>query len=486
MSLRRRRADARRRLAHAPRSAPTPASPSRPRTIPWRDNGVKIFSREGRKLPDDVEAEIERRIEEAPRRRRAPPSPSRRLARATSSHLVWHAPPPARRPDGRHRRRERRRLRGRPRRRSAAAGARSSPGAWRPTDGTSTRAAARSTPRRWPAPSSRRAPTSGSRSTATRTGSSWRTTRGRSSTATTSSTSGRIELIREGAEPAAVVGTVMSNCGLERALAERGVAALARPSATGTSSRRWRRRGALLGGEPSGHLIRADLTTTGDGTLTGLHLAALVAASGKTLSAQPRFVHTPQLLRNVRVKERVPFDADSGLRRRAWRAPRSGLAGAGGSSSATRGPSRSRGSWSRRGRGARRAPRRPTSPSSTRRSVTRRLSRVRPPSPPTRRSNAPPEMERLAHDAVRTGSSPTSARSPRSPRTTPSGAAALARALIEREPPEDGRRPGELLDLLFDEAIPRASTPRGPATSRTSPGAGCRTSAVADLIAAPR
>jgi phosphoglucosamine mutase len=86
--------------------------------------------------------------------------------------------------------------------------------------------------------------------------------------------------------------------------------------------------GALLGGEPSGHLIRSDLTTTGDGTLTGLHLAALVAASGRPLSSQPRLTHTPQVLKNVKVRERVPFDEIPGLRDETARAE-SRLAGHG-------------------------------------------------------------------------------------------------------------------------------------------------------------
>jgi len=116
------------------------------------------------------------------------------------------------------------------------------------------------------------------------------------------------ELIREGRKPAAVVGTVMSNYGLERALAALGVKLLRAPVGDRYVVEEMERSGSLLGGEPSGHLIRSDLTTTGDGTLTGLHLAALVAASGRPLAEQPRFVHTPQLLRNVRVKERVPIE----------------------------------------------------------------------------------------------------------------------------------------------------------------------------------
>jgi phosphoglucosamine mutase len=116
------------------------------------------------------------------------------------------------------------------------------------------------------------------------------------------------ELIREGRKPSAVVGTVMSNYGLERALAALGVGLLRAPVGDRYVVEEMERSGSLLGGEPSGHLIRSDLTTTGDGTLTGLHLAALVAASGRTLADQPRFAHLPQLLRNVRVKERVPLE----------------------------------------------------------------------------------------------------------------------------------------------------------------------------------
>ena len=122
-----------------------------------------------------------------------------------------------------------------------------------------------------------------------------------------------LEMEREGKKPAAVVGTVMTNWGLEKALKERGVALLRAAVGDRYVVEEMEKSGAVLGGEPSGHLIRADLTTTGDGTLTGLHLAALLAASGKRLSQQPRFAHTPQVLKNVRVKERVPFDEIPGF-----------------------------------------------------------------------------------------------------------------------------------------------------------------------------
>ena len=122
-----------------------------------------------------------------------------------------------------------------------------------------------------------------------------------------------LELEREGRKPAAVVGTVMSNWGLERALRDMGVLLIRAAVGDRYVVEEMEKSGALLGGEPSGHLIRADLTTTGDGTLTGLHIAALVAASGRPLSAQPRFVHTPQVLKNVRVREKMPFEAIPGF-----------------------------------------------------------------------------------------------------------------------------------------------------------------------------
>lgn len=137
-----------------------------------------------------------------------------------------------------------------------------------------------------------------------------------------------LEMEREGQRPASVVGTVMSNWGLEKALADRGVTLIRASVGDRYVVEEMERSGALLGGEQSGHLIRADLTTTGDGTLTGLHLAALLAASGRKLSAQPRFVHTPQVLRNVRVKERVPFDEIPGFAP-VWRAAEAKMSGIG-------------------------------------------------------------------------------------------------------------------------------------------------------------
>jgi phosphoglucosamine mutase len=61
-----------------------------------------------------------------------------------------------------------------------------------------------------------------------------------------------------------------------------------------------RRSGYTLGGEQSGHVVMADHATTGDGVLTALHLAALVAASGVPLAELAAVVtKLPQVLVNV-------------------------------------------------------------------------------------------------------------------------------------------------------------------------------------------
>ena len=105
----------------------------------------------------------------------------------------------------------------------------------------------------------------------------------------------------------------MSNWGLEEALAARGIRLVRAAVGDRYVVEEMERHGALLGGEQSGHLIRADLTTTGDGTLTGLHVAAAVAATRVPLAAGPRIVRAPQILRNVRVRERVPFETIPGF-----------------------------------------------------------------------------------------------------------------------------------------------------------------------------
>lgn len=119
-----------------------------------------------------------------------------------------------------------------------------------------------------------------------------------------------VALKRQGAlRGDAVVGTVMSNLGLEKAL-EREKIALYR---SGVGDRyvlaEMMSRGLNFGGEQSGHVIFLDHSTTGDGLLTALMLLSLVVKEGKPLSQYQQLVQRyPQQLINIKVRERVPFE----------------------------------------------------------------------------------------------------------------------------------------------------------------------------------
>lgn len=111
-----------------------------------------------------------------------------------------------------------------------------------------------------------------------------------------------------------LVTTVMSNLGLQLAMAEAGVKTVQ----TGVGDRyvleAMRSGGYSLGGEQSGHLILARHATTGDGTLTALQLAARVAASGRTLAdLASRVLRLPQVLVNVSGVDRARAHDDEGV-----------------------------------------------------------------------------------------------------------------------------------------------------------------------------
>jgi phosphoglucosamine mutase len=75
-----------------------------------------------------------------------------------------------------------------------------------------------------------------------------------------------------------------------------------------------RKTGGVLGGEPSGHVIFRDFLPTGDGLLTALQVAAILAQTGRPFSALTALaVHYPQILVNVPVKERRPLDRIPGF-----------------------------------------------------------------------------------------------------------------------------------------------------------------------------
>ena len=103
-----------------------------------------------------------------------------------------------------------------------------------------------------------------------------------------------------------VVGTVMSNLGLEQALASRGIEFLRAAVGDRYVLELLRQRGGVLGGETSGHLLCLDRTTTGDGLVSALQVLAAMKRAGRPLaelaSAMPQF---PQVMVNVKVRERI-------------------------------------------------------------------------------------------------------------------------------------------------------------------------------------
>jgi phosphoglucosamine mutase len=106
-----------------------------------------------------------------------------------------------------------------------------------------------------------------------------------------------------------VVSTVMSNLGLEKALERIGVAMIRTPVGDKYVLEEMLRRHAPLGGEQSGHIIFREYSTTGDGMLTALKVLETCVREGASLDALAADLAVfPQLLVNVRVKERRAFD----------------------------------------------------------------------------------------------------------------------------------------------------------------------------------
>lgn len=105
-----------------------------------------------------------------------------------------------------------------------------------------------------------------------------------------------------------VVATVMSNLGLEKALAAFGVRMIRTPVGDKYVLEEMRRCGAVLGGEQSGHVIFSEFTTTGDGLLTALRVLALMKETGRGLDELTAGLEVfPQKLVNVAVKEKKPL-----------------------------------------------------------------------------------------------------------------------------------------------------------------------------------
>jgi len=106
----------------------------------------------------------------------------------------------------------------------------------------------------------------------------------------------------EGSLRGGVVGTVMSNFGLELALKERGIPFLRTPVGDRHIHRALVEKGWILGGEASGHLLSLDRTSTGDGIISALQVLELMVRSGKSLAELKQGMQKfPQTMINVPV-----------------------------------------------------------------------------------------------------------------------------------------------------------------------------------------
>lgn len=109
-----------------------------------------------------------------------------------------------------------------------------------------------------------------------------------------------------------LVTTVMSNLGLRRAMEENGIRVVETAVGDRYVLEALAAGGHVLGGEQSGHVIMAEYATTGDGVLTGLHLVAEMARTGKSLAELARVMTVfPQILVNVHEVDHRALDAST-------------------------------------------------------------------------------------------------------------------------------------------------------------------------------
>lgn len=119
-----------------------------------------------------------------------------------------------------------------------------------------------------------------------------------------------LQLLREGKlNPKEVVGTVMTNMGIENFFSEKGLGLVRTQVGDRYIIEAMRQRKIVLGGEPSGHVIFSEHSTTGDGLIAGLQVLAALRRSGLQLSGLAKnFPLYPQVSRSFPVRCRVPLD----------------------------------------------------------------------------------------------------------------------------------------------------------------------------------
>jgi len=108
----------------------------------------------------------------------------------------------------------------------------------------------------------------------------------------------------------AVVGTLMTNLALEIALARQGIGLKRTAVGDKYILEEMLRSGISLGGEPSGHVIFAHLSLAGDGIITLLEVLRVMAETRQPFEELTRtFNPFPQIIQNVRVRERTPLES---------------------------------------------------------------------------------------------------------------------------------------------------------------------------------
>ena len=122
-------------------------------------------------------------------------------------------------------------------------------------------------------------------------------------------------MARNGGLPTnSVVGTVMSNIGLEKALAKEKVKLVRTAVGDRYVSDEMRKCGAIVGGEKSGHIILSDYTTTGDGMVTAIQILNIMQKTGKKLSdLAGEMVEYPQILVNVKVANKDGWETNQNI-----------------------------------------------------------------------------------------------------------------------------------------------------------------------------
>jgi len=126
-----------------------------------------------------------------------------------------------------------------------------------------------------------------------------------------------LDLLAQGAlAQKTVVATVMSNAGLDAAIKQAGGKVVRTPVGDKNVIDEMLRHGFNFGGEQSGHLIFGDHSTTGDGLVAALQILRIMKTRGAALSKMSAcWTRFPQVVTNVRVREKTPFEQLDGVLR---------------------------------------------------------------------------------------------------------------------------------------------------------------------------